>query len=218
MPKNVWEPTLPPGRAYKRENLAEIRKASLFIYQVGESPLLRKPSKRIVVKDIRSPVVQAKIAYLQSCLRRYTRLTNGKGRGLAGIQVGIHERLFVAYLGKETKNKAITVFINPKIEEESGVLLRYDEACMSANSLVAPVVRPAWIRFSYYDEQGRMQVWEQKDTTYHFRMLNRVLQHEIDHLEGIINIDKVPSVSLGFESFKDQYKAAKFEAIISKET
>jgi peptide deformylase len=213
MPKSVWEPSLPPGRAYIHENLAEIRKASSFIYQVGESPILREPSMTIPIKEIVSPVVQAKIDYVKACLRRYTKLTNGKGRGLAAVQVGVHERFFVAYLGKETKNRVISVFINPKVDEASETLYRYNEACMSANSLVAPVIRPAWIRFTYYNERGEQQEWKQKDTTYHYRMLNRVLQHEIDHLEGIINIDKVPSVSLSFESKKGEYKRAKFEVV-----
>jgi peptide deformylase len=213
MPKHVWKPQLPPGRAYKWENLTEIRKASAFLYQVGESPILRQPSQAIAVDEIRSPIMQAKIEYVKGCLRRYTKLTGGKGRGLAAVQVGIHEKLFVTYLGKEAKNRAISVFINPQIKAASETLFRYNEACMSANSLVAPVVRPAWVRFVYFNERGEQKEWQQKDTTYHFRMLNRVLQHEIDHLEGIINIDKVPSASLGFESAKREYKRAKLEAI-----
>jgi peptide deformylase len=213
MPKKLWEPDLPPGRAYKRENLSEIRKASFFIYQVGESPILRQKTTAIPVKEIKSPVVQAKVAYLKACLRRYTRLTSGKGRGLAGVQVGIPQRLFVAYTGEEKARKKVSVFINPTIVESSQLQYRYNEACMSANSLVAPVVRPAWIRFTFYNERGEKLEWNRKDTTPHLKILNRVFQHEIDHLDGIINIDKVPSVSLGFESFYGQYKDAKFEKV-----
>lgn len=210
MPSNVWEPVLPPGREYRQENLTELRKASNFIYQIGESPRLRQPSRVVPPDAIVSPVFQAKISYLKRCLRRYTRLTGGKGRGLAGVQVGISERVFVAYLGKEKDR--LSVFINPVIEEISERLLVYKEACMSANSLVAPVVRPAWIRFSYYDETGKKHLWEKRDTTMHLRMLNRVLEHEIDHLDGIINIDLVPSITLEFESAPGP-KVPKFMAV-----
>jgi peptide deformylase len=214
MNKSNWQPTLPPGREYKRENLTEIRKASEFIYQVGESPILRKKAAKVPVKDITSPVMQAKIHYVRDCLFRYTRLTHGKGRGLAAPQVGIHERFFVAYSGKKPTASSLSVFINPTIEETAAILYRYNEACMSANSLVAPVVRPAWIRFSYYNEAGEKQVWQQRDTTSHFRMLNRVFEHEIDHLDGVINIDLVPSASLTFESFPGKYKRARFEKVM----
>jgi peptide deformylase len=214
MNKPIWQPTLPPGRDYKATNLTELRHASAFIYQVGESPILRAKAAKVPVKEITNSVTQEKIKYVKNCLLRYTRLTHGKGRGLAAPQVGIHERFFVAYIGRKPDVSSLSVFINPDIEEISDVLYRYNEACMSANSLVAPVVRPAWIRFSYYNEAGEKQVWQQRDTTSHFRMLNRVFEHEIDHLDGVINIDLVPSASLTFESFPGKYKRARFEKVM----
>ncbi len=212
--KKHWKPVRPPGYDYKQENLAEIRKAARFLYQIGEIPELRQPSPPLNPALITTPDFQAKITYVKQSLRRYTRITRGKGKGLAAIQVGIHERFFVVYMDPE--NKTIGVFINPVIAEASATQYRYNEACMSANSLVAPVVRPAWIRFSYLDDTGKHKVWETKDTSEHTRMLNRVIQHEIDHLDGVINIDRVKSVDLEFESFPNP-EGSPFEVVTKQE-
>lgn len=196
-----WQPKLPPARVYKKENLQELQKISQFIYQIGEDPQLRLPSKIVAVEDINNPEIKAKIAYLKKCMLRYKKATNGKGRGIAAVQVGIPERFFLFW--RDEQKEKMEVWINPVITKKAEKLYRYPEACMSCNSLVAPVIRPAWVEVEYYTERGDKKRWSLKDTTKKGKIENRVIQHEIDHLDGIINIDRVGSKELVFETDKE---------------
>src|SRR5574337_181463 len=80
-----------------------------------------------------------------------------------------------------------------------------------AAPLVAEVIRPSWIEFEYLDEKGESQLWNTKDETKQGQILNRVFEHEIDHLEGVINIDKVLSKTLTFDLSTKESKKAKFK-------
>lgn len=187
-----------------------IRKAGLvseFIYQIGEYPALRLPSAEIPVNKVLSEEYQTKFRYIKDCLIKYRELT-GYGRGITGVQVGIPECFSVIYT-----REMLLIVINPKIQKQSAKLLRYPEMCMSTNPIIAPVVRPAWIEFAYYDENGQKQFWKTKDDTDFGRMMNRVFQHEIDHMQGIINIDKVASKELILDSDPDFYDNASFEEV-----
>jgi len=206
----TWAPVLPPGIEYKKQNLKDLAKTANFIYQIGESQSLRLPSPELTLENITSSDYASKFAYLKKCMRNYRDRT-GKGKGIAAVQVGIPERFFVLYTPK-TKEK-LTLFINPKITNISNDKYSFPEACMSCNSLIAHVIRPAWIEFTYLTEKGIPGIWSKKDTTQEGRMYNRVVQHELDHLDGIINIDKVPSRELIFESNKEFYEKATFKKV-----
>lgn len=206
-----WKPTRPPFADNKKKIFADAAKVTDFIFQIGESPALRQPSKDISVTDILSDETQAKIAYLKECLSKYRELT-GKGRGISAVQVDIPERFSAVYTPEQ-----MIIMINPVITKRSKKKYKYPEICMSANPIIAPVVRPAWIEFSYVDEQGRQQHWDTKDDTAQGRMLNRVFQHEIDHLDGIINIDIVSSPrELILDSDPSFYDRAGFEEVAPK--
>ncbi len=203
-----WKPILPPFSKFKTQVFENAGNVSGFIYQVGEDSVLRKPSIEISLEEIRSSLFKKKLDYLKSCLLQYRKLT-GQGRAIAAVQVGISERFAVVY----TPEKLITI-INPKITKKSKKFLKYPEICMSANPVIVPLARPAWIEFEYYDEFGNLQNWKTKDDTEQGRVLNRVFQHEIDHMEGIINIDLVESSKeLLLHSDPNFYKTAKFEKI-----
>lgn len=222
---NMWRPKPAPFRKYKKELYQKIIDICNFIYQIGESEDLRLPSREIPINQIILKEMQLKIAYLRKCMMRYRQLT-GYGRGITAVQVGIPERFSVIYMPirnvnklscmagePEIKKEDLLIIINPKITKKSKRLLRYPEVCMSANPIIAPVVRPAWIEFEYYNETGIKKYWKTKDNTKQGRMYNRVFQHEIDHMDGIINIDKVSSKELIFESDPKFYERAKFEKI-----
>ncbi len=81
---------------------------------------------------------------------------------------------------------------------------------MSASPIIVPVVRPSWIEFEYYDENGKKQIWNTKDDTKTNRIYNRVFQHEIDHMNGTINIDLVNSSELILKSDPKFYDKASF--------
>ncbi len=211
--KASWKPPLPPGRVFKKQSLRDLIKTAGFIYQVGESNALRQPSKPVAVTSIKSEEMQEKIAYLKRCMRKY-RKEIGKGRGIAAVQVGIPERFSVIFM-PETKEKLLVV-INPTVVKRSKKVLRYPEMCMSANGLIAYVTRPAWVEVEYFTEKGKKAFWGLKDETMQGKMYNRVLQHEMDHLNGVINIDTVQSKELFFESEKAFYEKATFQEVSSK--
>lgn len=206
----MWKQQLAPFRKHKKQVFEDIINTLGFIYQIGEDKRLRLPSKEIPINKITSKETKEKIKYLKKCTLSYRKLT-GKGRGITAIQVGIPERFSVIYM-PEIKGELLIV-INPKITKKSEKLLKYPEICMSANPIIAPVIRPSWIEFEYYDENGEKQYWNRKDEDKLGKMYNRVFQHEIDHMDGIINIDLCDSKNLIFESDPKYYDKASFEEV-----
>lgn len=207
---NTWKPTLPPFRKYKKEIFNSVIAVSDFIYQIGEYPELRKPSRSVNISKLKTPEYKAKIKYMKKSLKKYRELT-GKGRAIAAVQLGFSEAIIVVY-DKDTKEESF-MMINPVITKESKELFRYPEMCMSATPLIAPVIRPAWVEVAYYDEDGKKQKWITKADTDKSKMYNRILQHEIDHLIGFICIDRVSSRDIVLESDPKFYKNATFEEV-----
>lgn len=208
--KSVWKPTLPPFRKYKKELLTKQAQLADFIYQIGEYSALRQPSKEIPVAKITTPEYQARIRYMKQCLLKYRKLT-GKGRGIAAVQLGFPEKMIVIYM-PEIKGKLL-ILINPKITKSSTEKLVYPEMCMSAAPAIAPVVRPAWVEVEYYGEDGKKHVWNTKADDKLGQMYNRVFEHEIDHLDGVVNIDRVPSKEIIFETDPAFYQTATFQKV-----
>lgn len=203
-----------PFRKNKKKVFERVIAVSGFIHQIGESEALRQPSSEVKISNITTALFQKKIAYLKSCMRKYRTLT-GAGRGITAVQVGIPERFSVIWM-PELKGKLL-IIINPKVTKQSKEQLSYPEMCMSANPIIAKVVRPAWIEFEYYDEAGRKQYWSTKADTKEGKLYNRVFEHEIDHMHGIINIDLVLSKTLIFESDPTLYDKATFKKAKTKE-
>jgi peptide deformylase len=109
-------------------------------------------------------------------------LKKGKGVGLAGPQVGFMKRVFVIHVeGDEPR-----VFINPSIIETSQETVKYEEGCLSLPGCWAYVVRPQSVKVQAWNEKGRPFTMEAGG------ILARVIQHEYDHLEGVLFIDRVP--------------------------
>ncbi len=206
----MWKPNKPPFIAHKKHVFRKAMAVSDFIYQIGESPLLRESSTDVPLHEICSDTFQKKLAYVKKCLFRYRELT-GAGRGITAVQVGIPERFSVIYM-PELPDKVLTL-INPELMSVSKDLLLYPEICMSAAPIIAPTVRPAWAGIIYYDDHAKKQEWKTKAETKEGRLYNRVLQHEIDHMNGIINIDRVASSTLILESDPTFYEKAGFEEV-----
>src|SRR5680860_1433719 len=208
MSKNTWEPKLPPFVKHKKKVFKNAFLTANIIYQIGESTLLREKSQNVPIELINSKNFKQKIKYIKECLKKYRKLT-GAGRGISAIQIGILERFSVVYM-PEIKGKYL-ILINPKIIKTSKKYLKYPEICMSAFPVIAPVTRPSWIEFEYYDEKGVRRYWNRKNDTKTNKIYNRVFQHELDHMDGIINIDRVESRELTLESDPKFYEKAKFE-------
>ncbi len=208
----TWRPQLPPYRKYKKKMYAQLGLTSGFIYQLGEEDMIRRKSREVKPEEIQSKEIQSKIKYLKRCLLKYRKITS-MGRGVAGVQVGIPERLAVIYMPEE-EDKLLTI-INPHIIDRAGDSLKFTEGCMSEGPLFAPVVRPAWIKFKYLDEQGRERMWDKKSDNPAHCIANRVFQHEIDHMDGIIFLDRGILSELTLDSDPQFYEQVKFEEVHS---
>lgn len=127
------------------------------------------------------------------------------GIGLAAIQIGIAKRLLVIDLSKEGEEKAPRVFINPEILSFSDERSVYEEGCLSIPDYYAEVERPATIAVNYIDIDGREQSIQADG------LLATCLQHEIDHLNGVLFIDHISRLKREMV-IKKFTKAAKLRA------
>jgi len=107
------------------------------------------------------------------------------GIGLAAIQVGQPLRMLVIDLAKEGDTPEPQVFINPEILASSDDRSTYEEGCLSIPDYYAEVERPASVRVKYLDREGAVQEAEADG------LLATCLQHEIDHLNGVLFIDHI---------------------------
>ncbi len=114
------------------------------------------------------------------------------GVGLAAPQVGKSLRIFVVDTSPMSENRDEPglqdfrkVFINPVILEEHGDPWAFEEGCLSLPQIREEVVRPPFVRIEYYDEN-----WELREEEY-TGIRARVIQHEYDHLEGKLFVDKI---------------------------
>jgi peptide deformylase len=106
-----------------------------------------------------------------------------KGIGLAAIQIGVPKRIIVMDLSKKNEKNEPRCFVNPIATNKSQKLSTYEEGCLSVVSFFAEVDRPSECDVEYLDYDGKKQFIH---TT---GLLSTCIQHEIDHLEGILFID-----------------------------
>jgi peptide deformylase len=137
-------------------------------------PILREVSKPI--EAIGEPVRKLAGDMLET-------MYDAPGIGLAAIQIGVPLRMLVIDLAKEDEPKAPQVFINPEILSSSDERSVYEEGCLSIPEYYAEVERSASVRVAYLDEHGT------KKEVVADGLLATCLQHEIDHLNGVLFID-----------------------------
>ncbi len=143
----------------------------LEIVKYGEPVLVQKAQD---VKEF-GRKLETLIADMHDALKR------DRGIGLAAPQVGVSKRLFIVGLDDEP----LRVFINPRIIASSEETCEYEEGCLSFPGLYFGVVRPSAVDIEALDMYGKP-----------FRLsadglLARVIQHEYDHLDGILFIDRI---------------------------
>jgi len=105
------------------------------------------------------------------------------GIGLAAVQIGVAKRVLVIDLDQKDGKKNPVAYINPKIVWASEELTSFEEGCLSVPEIWDDVERPARIKCEYLDRDGKAQVLEADG------MLATCLQHEMDHLNGVLFID-----------------------------
>jgi len=117
--------------------------------------------------------------------KMFVTMKQGKGVGLAAPQVGVPQRLFVIQVDGDKPR----VFINPEIVETSVDLVGFEEGCLSIPGVYADLDRPAEVRVQAWNERGRRFVLGAEG------FLARVVQHELDHLNGVLFTDRLPERS-----------------------
>ncbi|QFY62226.1 peptide deformylase [Rhizobium grahamii] len=128
------------------------------------------------------------------------------GIGLAAIQIGVPRRMLVIDVSREGEEKQPLVFINPEVVKSSDERSVYEEGCLSIPDYYAEVERPATIGVKYLDRDGKEQLIDADG------LLATCLQHEIDHLNGVLFIDHISRLKREMV-IKKFTKAAKAKAI-----
>ena len=105
------------------------------------------------------------------------------GIGLAAIQVGIPQRIIVMDICKEKNKKEPRFFVNPIIKNKDPFKATYEEGCLSVPNQFADIDRPSKCEVEYLDYNGQKQLLKAEG------LLATCIQHEMDHLEGILFID-----------------------------
>ncbi len=108
---------------------------------------------------------------------------NAPGIGLAAVQIGILKRLIVIDVSKKEEEKKPLFLINPEITYQSEETSIYEEGCLSLPDHFAEIERPAKCKINYIDYHGKKAELEAEG------LLSTCVQHEIDHLNGILFID-----------------------------
>src|SRR5918995_5911867 len=169
------------------------------VLQLG-NPTLREVAGPI--EDPGSPEVAALVADLGDTLA-YWRRTTGYGRAIAAPQIGVRKRLIFLNLGVNLGEP--WAMINPAIVERSeGTVVVWD-ACLSFLFVFCRVVRHREVTVRYQDLQGE---WHELEAGVESD-LSELLQHEIDHLDGVLDVDRMisPRTLCSREEFESRHRA-----------
>ncbi len=128
-----------------------------------------------------------------------------EGIGLAAIQIGVAKRILVIDLDQKEGKKNPQAFINPKITWASEEMAVFEEGCLSVPEIWDDVERPARIKAEYLDSDGKKQTLEADG------LLATCLQHEMDHLNGVLFIDHLSRLKKSM-AIKKLTKAKKLQA------
>lgn len=146
-------------------------------------PLIILPDP--VLRQVSAPLEQVDDAVHALSRDMLETMYDAPGIGLAAIQIGIPKRLLVIDLSKEDEDKKPQVFINPEILQSSDERSIYEEGCLSIPDYYAEVERPARVTVRHVGLDGKEQITEAEG------LLATCLQHEIDHLNGVLFIDHI---------------------------
>jgi peptide deformylase len=143
--------------------------------------IVKLPDKRL--RLVSEPVkrIDAEIRKLVDDL--FETMYKAPGIGLAAIQIGVAKRVITLDLSKKENNHEPQVFINPEIVWTSATTAKYEEGCLSIPDYYEEVERPAEVKVKYLDRDGKPREIDAKG------LIATCLQHEIDHINGVLFID-----------------------------
>jgi peptide deformylase len=164
----------------------------------------------IVIPDTRLKLVSEPVAGVDAAVRRLAddmleTMYEAPGIGLAAIQIAVPKRIVTIDLARKEEPKQPIVLINPEITWTSDELSVYEEGCLSIPEYYEEVERPAKCRVRYLDLDGKLQELDCDG------LLATCVQHELDHLNGVLFIDHLSRLKRE-RVMKKFSKAAKREA------
>jgi peptide deformylase len=157
-----------------------------------------------VLKQVSQPVAQVDDELRALMDDMLETMYDAPGIGLAAIQIGVPKRVIVMDLAREGEDKQPRFFVNPEILWTSDDTEPYEEGCLSVPDYFDEVQRPAKVKLRYRDYQGA-EIEEEADGLY-----ARCIQHEMDHLDGVLFIDHLSRLKReqAVRKVKKQVKAA----------
>lgn len=146
-------------------------------------PIIVIPDKRL--RQVSKPVAKIDAPVRKLIGEMFEAMYDAPGIGLAAIQLGEPLRVVTMDLAKKDDPRAPQVFINPEITWSSEEKRAYEEGCLSIPEYYEEVERPAEVKVKFLDEHGKAQEVHAEG------ILATCLQHEIDHLNGVLFIDHI---------------------------
>ena len=144
-------------------------------------PILTAPDPRL--KAVSEPIAKVDDETRKLADDLLDSMYAADGIGLAAVQVGVPNRMLVMDIAQAQGKREPMVFINPKILWASEEMAQMEEGCLSVPEIWDDVERPAKIRAEYQDRDGKVQTLEADG------LLACCLQHEMDHLDGVLFLD-----------------------------
>ncbi len=143
--------------------------------------ILTEPNK--ILRQVSKPVEKVTINEKKLMDDMLDTMYAANGIGLAAIQIGVPKRIIVMDIGKDPDKKEPQYFVNPIIKNKDSKKATYEEGCLSVPDQFAEIDRPNKCTVEYLDYDGKKKVIDADG------LLATCLQHEMDHLEGILFID-----------------------------
>ncbi len=152
-------------------------------------PILTAPDPRLKVKAKPVAAVDDQVRRLMA--EMLETMYAAPGIGLAAPQVGVAKRVLVVDVTRDGEPRHPMKIVNPEILWRSAELLTTNEGCLSLPEHYAAVSRPAKIRLRYLDEQNEIREIDVEG------LLATCIQHEMDHLEGVLFVDHISALKRG---------------------
>ncbi len=167
-------------------------------------PIITAPDARLKVVSQNVEKVDAEIRMLVDDM--FDSMYAANGIGLAAIQIGVPKRVIVMDLTQKDARNDPRVYINPKIMWASEEMAIFEEGCLSVPEIWDDVERPAHVTVEHWDREGRLVTLAADD------LLATCLQHEMDHLEGVLFLDHLSKLKRSI-ALRKLSKAKRFGAV-----
>lgn len=159
------------------------------IVQAGEDKVLREKAKEVEIDSIKKSEIQTVLSDMKKALD-----SQEDGVAIAAPQIGVPLRIFMIsckafnLINDDEKNYPYEVYINPEIVKRSRKKEKMEEGCLSVRGKYGKVERSAKTTIKAYDEKGELF------TRGGSGLLSQIFQHETDHLDGVLFIDKATDI------------------------